>query len=99
MENFLHQEMAPLFGGFPLIPSEDWNLVFRSPLWGGKEDVPFIAIGRDFGDIVHGIFLNPEKYNGVLVQGVSQLLSLEDTVKAFAEGMLRLRISGGEKTN
>ena len=87
-ENFLVADMAPVFGGFPLTPSEDGVLLFRSPKWGGKEDVPFIAIGDDYGDIVHGIFIDPERYNGSLVQGVSDIKSLEDTTSAFEKGRL-----------
>ncbi|ORY04480.1 hypothetical protein BCR34DRAFT_491484 [Clohesyomyces aquaticus] len=82
-ENFLVQEMAPIFGGFPFIPSDDGDLVLRCPRWGGKEDVPFIAIGDDFGDIVHGVFLEPEKWDGTLVQGVSSMRSFTDAVQAF----------------
>ncbi|KAF2187323.1 NAD(P)-binding protein [Zopfia rhizophila CBS 207.26] len=83
MENFLIQDLAPVFGGFPYIPSETGELVFRCPHWGGKEDIPFIAMGDDFGDIVHGIFLSPEKWNDKLVQGVSNISSLEDAIQAF----------------
>jgi hypothetical protein len=82
-ENFLVPDMAPIFGGFPFVPSEDGTLVFRAPLWGGKEDIPFIAIGDDYGDIVHGIFLEPEKWNGKFVQGVSDISSLDDATKTF----------------
>jgi hypothetical protein len=82
--------MAPIFGGFPLVPSEDGTFVFRCPTWGGKEDVPFIAMGDDFGDIVHGVFLEPEKWNGKLVQGVSDIESLEDVIRAFEKGNFSL---------
>jgi hypothetical protein len=58
------------------------------PRWGGKEDVPFISIGDDYGDIVHGIFLEPEKWNGKLVQGVSDIKSLDEVVAAFESGKL-----------
>ncbi|KAF3037458.1 hypothetical protein E8E12_001371 [Didymella heteroderae] len=82
-ENFTHPDLAPVFGGFPFIPSEDGTLIFRSPKWGGKEDVPFISISDDYGDIVHGIFLDPEKWNGKLVQAVSDIRSWEDSIQAF----------------
>ena len=85
-ENFLNQELAPIFGGFPYVPSEDGTLVFRVPKWGGKEDVPFIAMGDDFGDIVHGIFLAPEKWNGKLVQCVSDIESFDDIAASFERG-------------
>ncbi|KAH7355479.1 hypothetical protein BKA66DRAFT_575365 [Pyrenochaeta sp. MPI-SDFR-AT-0127] len=73
----------PLFGGFPIIPSDDGTFVFRVPRWGGKENVPFIAIGEDYGDIVHGIFLEPERWNGKLVQGVSDIESFDQVMAAF----------------
>ncbi|KAF2875197.1 hypothetical protein BDV95DRAFT_626692 [Massariosphaeria phaeospora] len=82
-ENFLVPDVAPIFGGFPFAPSEDGTLVLRAPRWGGNEDVGFIAIGDDYGDIVHGIFLEPEKYAGDLVQGVSDIRSLAGVVAAF----------------
>lgn len=85
-ENFTHVDLAPVFGGFPYIPSEDGTLVFRSPKWGGKEDVPFISISDDYGDIVHGIFLEPERWNGKLVQAVSDIRSWEQSISAFEQG-------------
>lgn len=87
-ENFLSQDMAPIFGGFPYIPSEDGAYVLRMPRWGGKEDVPFISIREDYGDIVHGILLEPEKWDGKLVQGVSDIKSLDEVVTAFERGEL-----------
>jgi len=85
-ENFTHQDLAPVFGGFPYIPSEDGTLVFRSPKWGGKEEVPFIAIADDYGDIVHGIFLDPGRWDGKLVQAVSNIKSFEEAVQDFERG-------------
>jgi hypothetical protein len=87
-ENFSVPDMAPIFGGFPLIPSDDGSFVFRSPTWGGKEDVPFIAMGDDYGDLVHGVFLDPESLNGKFVQAVSDIESLDDVTKAFEKGTL-----------
>lgn len=60
--------------------------MFRVPKWGGKEDVPFISIADDYGDIVHGIFLEPETWNGKLVQGVSDIESFDDVVASFEHG-------------
>ncbi|KAF1995503.1 NAD(P)-binding protein [Amniculicola lignicola CBS 123094] len=82
-ENFLIAEMCPIFGGFPHVPTDDGSFVFRVPRWGGKEDVNFISISDDFGDIVHGVFLEPERYNGVLVQGVSDIASFDGVTAAF----------------
>ncbi|KAF2821447.1 NAD(P)-binding protein [Ophiobolus disseminans] len=84
-ENFLSRDMAPVFGGFPYIPAEDGALVLRVPKWGGSEDVPFISIGDDFGDIVHGVFLEPEKWDGRLVQAVSDIKSFDKVVASFEQ--------------
>jgi hypothetical protein len=78
--------LAPIIGGFPHVPAEDGTLILRVPKWGGKEDVPFIAISDDYGDIVHGVFLDPLKWNGKLVQGVSDIRSFESLVKGFETG-------------
>ncbi|KFY64058.1 hypothetical protein V496_03491 [Pseudogymnoascus sp. VKM F-4515 (FW-2607)] len=82
-ESFLMTNVGKVFGGFPFIPSEDGTYVFRVPKWGGKEDVPFLAVADDFGDIVHGIFLEPEKWDGRVAQGVSQIGTFDEAVKAF----------------
>jgi hypothetical protein len=49
--------------------------------------VPFIAIADDFGDIVHGIFLDPESWNQKLVQGVSDIKSFKDVISDFERGI------------
>lgn len=85
LENFLVAELAPIFGGFPHIPSEDGStFVFRTPTWGGAGHIPYISISGDFGDIVHGILLSPpEQYNGKLVQGFSDAVTAEELVATF----------------
>ncbi|KAF9768675.1 hypothetical protein IL306_013987 [Fusarium sp. DS 682] len=71
LENHLVEEFAPAMGGFPFAADEEGYLTLHVPRWGGNEEIPFISIGDDYGDLVHGIFLDPKKYNGRLVQGVS----------------------------
>ena len=53
-------------------------------------DVPklaYIAIKEDFGDIVHGVFLAPERWNGKTIPATSELLSYDEVVSAFKKGM------------
>lgn len=83
MENYTVADIAAVFGGFPLIPSEDGELVLRAPKFGGKENIPFIAIKDDYGDLVHGVFLDPVAYNGTLVHGISELQSQGNLVGSF----------------
>lgn len=86
MENFLIEELAGIFGGFPSVPDNEGYLTYSTPRWGGNEDTPYIAIGEDYGDLVHGVLLDPAKYNGQLVQGFSQSIKPGDALKNFEEG-------------
>ncbi|KAM4055763.1 nmrA-like family protein [Hirsutella rhossiliensis] len=85
LENFLAKEAAPIFGGFPYVPDEDGYLTFRVPHWGGDNQVPFLSVREDYGDIVHGIFLDPARYNGHVVHGASHLLPFEQLVADFED--------------
>ncbi|KAH8666064.1 hypothetical protein BGZ61DRAFT_498513 [Ilyonectria robusta] len=85
MENFLDKDVASLFGGLPYFPDEDGYLTLNWPHWGGNDQVPLAAIGADFGDYVHGVFLQPERYNGMFIQGFSQPRSLGDIAKDVQE--------------
>ncbi|KAH6697310.1 hypothetical protein F5X68DRAFT_226696 [Plectosphaerella plurivora] len=84
MESFLWAEVMGVFGGWPHTPGAEGNMTFTCPRWGGATDeVPFIAIEADFGDLVHGVLLAPEKYAGRLVQGFSQSRSLEQVIPDY----------------
>ena len=49
--------------------------------------MPFIAVADDYGDIVHGALLAPEKWNGKLIQGVSDIKSFDELTQSFERGM------------
>ncbi|KAH7149201.1 hypothetical protein B0J13DRAFT_300025 [Dactylonectria estremocensis] len=83
MENHLVEEVAPAMGGFPFATDEEGYLTLHVPRWGGNEEIPFISIIEDFGDLVHGVFLAPEKYNGRLVQGISDSRTADHLVSSF----------------
>ena len=87
MENFLSREAAPIFGGFPYFPDEDGYLTFRVPNRGGDNKAPFVSIGADYGDIVHGIFLDPGRWNGHVVHGLSDIRGFDEVVGDFEKGM------------
>ncbi len=86
MENHLVAEMAPILGGFPFESDEEGYYTLRLPRWGGNEEINFISIGDDYGDLVHGVLLNPEQYNGQLVQGSSYVATETQLVQAFEKG-------------
>lgn len=83
LENFLSAEVAPVFGGFPHFPDDQGFLTFRVPQWGGQEDVPWLSISDDFGDIVQGLYLEPERFSDNIVHGVSYIDSFDGIVAAF----------------
>ncbi|KAF7588832.1 NmrA-like domain-containing protein 1 [Aspergillus hancockii] len=83
MENFRHEGMSDLFGGFPLVPDHEGYLTFKMPLLGGKEDFPWISITDDFGDLVHGVLLNPMRWNRRVIQATSAILPPAEVVNTF----------------
>ncbi|KAG7008553.1 hypothetical protein G7Y79_00005g016940 [Physcia stellaris] len=83
LENFLVKEVAPVFGGFPHQPDAEGILTFRVPRWGGDDVVPFLGIKDDFGDLVQGVFLDPERWNGKVVHGASDMRTFEELVGDF----------------
>ena len=83
-EAFLLEEIVSAIGGFPLIPDEEGYMTLVVPRWGGDpERVPFTAVADDYGHIVHGVLLDPAKYNGKLVQAVSEINSFERIAQTF----------------
>ena len=94
MENFLLTDLAPVFGGFPAIPGDDGVISYVHPRWCGNEEQPMISIGADYGDLVHGVLLEPGKYSGRLVQGISESRSAEAAAKDFEEGKTVLPSTG-----
>lgn len=89
LENFLSKEVAPVFGGFPWFPDESGRLTFSCPYWGGKEDVPWVSMSDDFGDIVHGALLDPEAWNNHFIHGLSDVRSFPEVMSDFTEATTR----------
>jgi len=69
MENHIIEENADLMGGFPFHPDAEGYLTLQMPGWGGDGNVPWIAVDEDYGDIAHGVLLDPEAYNGRQARG------------------------------
>lgn len=84
LETFLIEEFVAILGGFPLIPDEEGYLTLCVPRWGSTpEQVPLTAVSEDYGDIVHGVLLEPAQYNHKLVQAVSDIKSFEGITETF----------------
>lgn len=87
MENFLSPEYAACFGGFPLRSDAEGYLTFASPHLGGQGKVPWLAVAEDFGDMIHGLFLDPAPYHGRTVQLFSDSITMEGLTALFSEGL------------
>ncbi|PYH85266.1 NmrA-like family protein [Aspergillus uvarum CBS 121591] len=83
MENWLEPGYADLFGGFPHFPDSEGYLTYKTPFWGGRENFPWISMTDDFGDLVHGILLRPDRWNRRLIQGTSDIVSSAELVNTF----------------
>lgn len=80
------EEFASALGGFPLIPDEEGYLTLSIPRWGNiPERIPLTAVAEDYGDIVHGVLLDPAAYDGRLVQATSDVSSYEEIVSTFTK--------------
>jgi hypothetical protein len=95
MQLFASKELAPVFGGFPYFPDEEGFLTLSTPRWGTETDMPvgWIAVEEDFGDIVHGVLLAPEKYNGKVIPALSDAKSFAEVTSVFQDGKLQSLVS------
>ncbi|KAJ0423041.1 NmrA family protein [Aspergillus carlsbadensis] len=85
MDIFGGEDYARALGGFPFFQDEEGFRTLRFPRWGKDTDMPlpFISLTDDFGDIVHGVFLEPEKYNGRAVTTVSDIRTYPEAVETL----------------
>lgn len=83
MESNLAREIAAEMGGFPFDVDDEGYLTFRVPRWGGANEIPFISMEDDWGDLVHGVLLDPERYDGHFIHGISDWAQPEKMVSMF----------------
>ncbi|KAL4957881.1 putative hscarg dehydrogenase [Aspergillus filifer] len=86
-EVFFTKETAQMHRGFPYYTDEEGYLSLHLPRWGKDKDegVPFLAAEGDFGDLVHGVLLDPTVYNGQQIQGVSEICTLTRYSEIFEQ--------------
>ncbi|EEH04447.1 conserved hypothetical protein [Histoplasma capsulatum G186AR] len=87
-ENFMSPFIAEVFGGFALETDSESYVTLSQPLVGGPGLVPFISIEEDFGDLVHGVLLDPETWGGKTIQGISHLATFPEITESFTKGMV-----------
>ncbi|PGH05676.1 hypothetical protein GX51_02836 [Blastomyces parvus] len=85
-ENFTSPFIAEVFGGFPLVTDSEGYVTLSQPLVGGPGLVPYIAMEEDFGDLVHGVLLDPGTWGGKTIQGFSHLATFEKIIEDFTKG-------------
>lgn len=84
MENAFDPKYTAAFGGFATTPDADGFLTYRVPAMGNDpESVPWLAVADDYGDFVHGVFLDPERWNGRYIHGVSESASFAGLTAKF----------------
>ncbi|KFA80083.1 hypothetical protein S40288_08202 [Stachybotrys chartarum IBT 40288] len=87
LENAFDPKYTAAFGGFAMIPDAEGYLTWETPRMSNTpESVPWLAVTDDYGDIVHGAFLDPEKWNRRYVHGVSTSSSFSEMTAKFQEG-------------
>ncbi|KOS36730.1 hypothetical protein ACN38_g12508 [Penicillium nordicum] len=92
MENFWNPAYEIAFGGFArLEDSEGYLTIHLFPMGNAPESTPFTSVRDDYGDIVHGVFLDPETWDKQTVWAVSQPLSFQGFADAYN------RVSGTTK--
>lgn len=75
------------FDGFAMLPDSEGYLTWETPSMGNNpESVPWLAVAEDYGDFVHGVFLDPERRHGQYLHGVSESISFADMVLKFQDG-------------
>lgn len=84
MENFWDPDYEKPFGGFARVIDEEGFRTLRLFRFGPKpEPTPFTSLRYDYGDIVHGVFLNPEKWNQQVVWAVSDPKTFQEVVDIY----------------
>ncbi|KAJ3550029.1 hypothetical protein NM208_g204 [Fusarium decemcellulare] len=84
LENAFDPKYTAAFGGFATTKDAEGFLTYRVPAMGNDpESVPWLAVADDYGDFVHGVFLDPEKWNRQYIHGVSESASFSELTAKF----------------
>lgn len=84
MENFWDPVYEKPFGGFARVRDSDGYLTLKLFTFGKRpEPTPFTSVKDDYGDIVHGVFLNPEKWNRQTVWAISDPMTFQQVAEVY----------------
>ncbi|KAL3293543.1 NmrA-like family protein, partial [Colletotrichum asianum] len=86
LENAFDPKYTAAFGGFAMIKDAEGYLTWETPAMGNNpESVPWLAVADDYGDFVHGVFLDSQRWNGCYIHGVSDSSSFAEMTAKFEE--------------
>ena len=61
---FWMETYGKAFGGFATFPNREGHLTLKIfPMSNSPERIPWTSVKDDYGDVVHAVFLSPEKYD------------------------------------
>lgn len=87
LEDAFDPKYVESFGGFAKRVDDEGYLTWKTPRMGNEpESVPWLAAADDYGDLVHGVLLDPEEYNGRFIDGVSESMGFAELTSTFQSG-------------
>lgn len=87
LENAFDPKYVASFGGFAVSRDDEGFLTWKTPPMGNDpESVPWLSATDDYGDIVHGVFLEPERWDGSFIDAVSESMGFGELTALFQDG-------------
>ncbi|KAJ4252756.1 hypothetical protein NW762_010662 [Fusarium torreyae] len=84
MENFWDSVYEKPFGGFARVKDAEGYLTIKLfPFGDPPKPTPFTSIRDDYGDIVHGVFTDPGRWNTQTVWAVSHPATFQDVAETY----------------
>ncbi|KAK2806497.1 hypothetical protein FQN50_005780 [Emmonsiellopsis sp. PD_5] len=84
LEAYWMERYCMAFGGFGTIRDNEGYLTLKVPPMGNDPElIPWTSITHDFGDVVHGVLLDPYEWNGRDVWLTSEALSFTSFTEAY----------------
>ncbi|KAJ5138691.1 uncharacterized protein N7515_003539 [Penicillium bovifimosum] len=84
MDVFFMETYAKAFGGFATVPDSEGFLSLKIfPMSNDPELVPWTSVKDDYGDAVHGVFLDPSKYANRIIWAISEATSFQHVVDVY----------------
>jgi hypothetical protein len=84
MDIFWMETYGRAFGGFATIPDKDGFLTLKIfPMSNNPERIPWTSVKDDYGDAVHGVFLDPQQWDGKIVWAISDITSFQNVVDSY----------------